>query len=124
MRIIKNIGLFVATIVVATVLSYSFGKIYHLSLNIKQGFSSFIVSESVNYYVIGFFLAYLLFLTLLFTAFGDSKKYWWIGVLLIPAALFEIYFDLEHIYIPIIIGLIGWVIGFGISKLTKKLILK
>ena len=66
-------------------------------------------------------LEYLFFICFVFTAFGDSTKYWWIGILLIPAAVFELYFDLEHIYIPVAIGLIGWVIGFVISKIIDKL---
>jgi len=65
-------------------------------------------------------LEYIFFVMFLFTAFGDSKKYWWIGFLLIPAIVFELYFDLEHIYIPIAIGLIGWVIGFMIPKILAK----
>ena len=65
-------------------------------------------------------LEYIFFVLFLFTAFGDSKKYWWIGILLIPSVVFELYFDLEHIYIPVAIGLIGWVIGFVISKIIDK----
>lgn len=41
-------------------------------------------------------------------------------MLLIHAFTFEIYFDLEHIYFPIILGIIGWGIGFAINKLRKK----
>jgi hypothetical protein len=64
----------------------------------------------------GFPIAYIFFLPLLFTAFGGLKKYWWIGILLIPAAAFEVYFDWAHIYFPIIIGLIGWGVGWGVAK--------
>src|SRR3989344_1571833 len=66
--------------------------------------------------LVGFPLAYVFFLSLLFTAFGGAKKYWWLGILLIPAAAFEVYFDLEHIYFPIILGLAGWVLGYLVSK--------
>jgi len=65
-------------------------------------------------------LAFIFFLTLLFTAFGGSKKYWWIGILLLPAAAFEVYFDWSHIYFPIAIGLIGWLLGLGISRLLSR----
>ena len=72
-------------------------------------------------YVIGFPLAYVFFLTLLLIAFGSSKKYLWLGILLIPAVAFELYFDLAHIYFPLALGLIGWVIGFGIRTLIVGL---
>ena len=120
-KIIKNIVLFILVFVFSIILSHWFGQMYYSSLNITQGISSFIVSESVNYYITGFILALFLFVFLFFTAFGDSTKYWWIGILLIPAIIFELYFDLEHIYIPIVIGLIGWVIGFVISKIIGNI---
>lgn len=71
-------------------------------------------------FIIGFPLIYTFFLTFLFTAFGDSKKYWWIGILLIPAAIFELYFDLEHIYFPIIIGSAGWLVGLFVQRMLSK----
>ena len=70
-------------------------------------------------YFLGYPLSYIFFLTLLFTAFGARNKYWWIGILLIPAALVEIYLDLPHIYIPIALALLGWLIGFGIAKFSE-----
>lgn len=119
-KIIRNIVLLISVFVLSIVVGRWFGQMYYSSLNITQGLSGFIVSESVNYYITGFILAFFLFIFLLFASFGDAKKYWWIGVLLIPAVIFELYFDLEHIYVPIIIGLIGWVIGFAVSKIISK----
>ena len=70
-------------------------------------------------YFLGYPFSYIFFLTLLFTAFGAGNKYWWIGILLIPAALVEIYLDLNHIYIPIALALLGWLLGFAVSKFIK-----
>jgi hypothetical protein len=39
---------------------------------------------------------------------------------LLPAVLFEVAFDLLHIYFPIAIGLIGWALGRGINFVIKK----
>src|SRR3989344_6603048 len=61
--------------------------------------------------IIGFPLAYIFYLSLFFTAFGGTKKYWWINILLLPVAIFELYFDVEHIYLPILLGAAGWVLG-------------
>src|SRR3989339_453237 len=75
------------------------------------------------YYYLGFskggglFSSYIFFLTLLFTAFGGTKKYWWIGIALIPAVLFEVAFDLQHIYFPVAVGLVGWLLGKGVNML-------
>src|SRR3989344_2836621 len=71
-------------------------------------------------FITGLPLSYTFFLSLLFTAFCGAKKYWWIGILLIPAVIFEVYFDLTHIYFPILLGLVGWALGWGISKLMPK----
>jgi hypothetical protein len=64
--------------------------------------------------------AYIFFLLLLFTAFGDAKKYWWITIALIPAVLFEVAFDLQHIYFPVAIGLVAWLLGKGVNMLVAK----
>ncbi len=79
----------------------------------------FLISESASNFITGLFPAYIFFLPLLFTAFGGVKKYWWLGILLLPAVGIEIYFDFSHIYFPIILGVAGWAIGFGIAKLLQ-----
>lgn len=72
--------------------------------------------------LVGTPLAYIFFLTFLFTFLGGEKKYIWLGILLVPAVLFEIYFDYIHIYFPVALGLLGWALGFGILKLKQILI--
>lgn len=69
--------------------------------------------------LMGLPLSYVFFLSLFFTAFGGAKKYWWIGILLIPAAAFEIYFDLSHIYFPILLGIAGWVLGYLVLTISN-----
>ena len=112
--LIKNCVILIVTIFVAYLLSYQGGEFY------KQFFdagSSFIDATAL----VGLPLTYIFFLVLLFTAFGGKKKYWLIGILLIPAAVAEVYLDLEHIYFPIIIGLVGFLIGQGIKLIITKL---
>jgi len=67
-------------------------------------------------------LTYIFFLFFFFTAFGRDKKYWWLWILLIPAAAFEVYFDLEHIYFPVLLGIGGWLLGYIVSTYLLKAI--
>lgn len=110
MKFIKNLLIVILTLVISYLVSPWAGNVYQYVSNDP---GTWVDLRGV----FGLPLAYIFFLTLLFTAFGDTKKYWWIGTLLIPALWFEIYFDLSHIYFPIALGLVGWLIGFGISKL-------
>lgn len=112
MKILKNILFLVIASIFAVLTSSFVGDAYGRVF----GGGTWVDFSSV----IGLPLSYLFFLPLLFTAFGDKHKYWWIGLLSIPALAFELYFDLEHIYVPIILALLGWVIGLGISKVLVK----
>lgn len=116
---VKNILFVFGSLVFSFVLVAVFNKFY-------LGIFSFDTSIMFNVYdvslrlIIGVCSVYILLISILFIAFGGSKKYWWIGALLIPAMAFELYFNLAHIYIPLVLGLLGWGIGLGIAKLTQK----
>lgn len=124
---VKIIGIItnLALLCLAIFFSYLFaGRFYDSIYSFIYGSSAgglFIVYEKVAEFLTVLVLSSIFFISLIFTAFGDSTKYWWVGILLIPAVAFELYFDLEHIYIPIAIGLIGWIIGFIVSKIVAKL---
>ncbi len=92
----------------------------HKFLIPQKGESIFLISEGASNLFTGLTWSYIFFLTLLFTAFGGAKKYWWIGFALIPAVLFEVVFDLQHLYFPIAIGLVGWLVGRGLAWLVEK----
>jgi len=93
--------------------SYSVGEFYDSFFHIG-GYVDMTV-------LIGLPLAYIFFLIFIFTIFGDKNKYLWILFGLLPAALFEIYFERLHIYFPILIGLVGWGLGAGLNwVITKK----
>ena len=111
MSMLKKIIILIVTFVLAYFSAGYLGQFYE---RLFPGPTSIFLGDFS--FFIGFPLAYVFFLSLLFTAFGGAKKYWWLGILLIPAAAFEVYFDLEHIYFPIILGLAGWVLGYLVSK--------
>ena len=113
MEFIKKVVLLVLTVIVSGFSSLYAIRFYDIFFN--PG-SSFVQLDTIT----GFPLSYIFFLTLLFTAFGGEKKYWWMGVLLIPVAIFELYFDSAHIYFPIALGLAGWLIGFLLAKLIAN----
>lgn len=112
--LVKNITILIIVLFISNYFSITATNLYDEFLN--SG-SSFVNLDAL----VGFPLSYVFFLTLIFTAFGGDKKYWWIGILLIPAAIFEIYFDLEHIYFPITIGLVGWFLGFLTGQTLRYL---
>ncbi len=116
----KKFLLFLATIVLSVLIASFVGKFYFYLFSAEKGGGIFSLPVDATNLLRGVTLSYFLLLTLLFTAFGGVKKYWWIGILLIPAVAFELYFDLAHIYFPLALGLLGWGIGLGISKLFKK----
>ncbi|MBI5734180.1 MAG: hypothetical protein HY973_04555 [Candidatus Kerfeldbacteria bacterium] len=111
--VIKKIGLFVVMLLCSYLFSPLAGELYDKVVRSVGGWIDFRP-------LIGLPAAFIFFLPLLFTAFGGLKKYWWIGILLLPAAAFEVYFDWAHIYFPIAIGLIGWLLGLGISRLLSR----
>ena len=118
----KNLIRNVIALIIIAVLAYAFSMMFgefHFSIFPESGGGgSFLPDNTVNF-IVGLPMAFIFFLTLLFTAFGAKNKYWWIGILLIPATLVEIYLDFAHIYIPIALALIGWLLGFTISKFIK-----
>jgi len=121
MKVIKNIIILICVIILTYFFGFIFGKIYMLFISAGRG-GIFSIPSNVSQYIIGWPLTYIFLIFLLFTAFGGQNKYWWIGISLIPAALFEIYFDMAHIYFPLIIGLAGWAIGWLILKTYKAVV--
>ena len=109
----KKFGLLVVVLGASYITASFFGNTYQ---KLFRDYGSWIDVSSL----IGLPLAYIFFLTFLFTAFGGKKKYWWIGVGLIPAVAFELYFDLQHIYFPLAIGLVAWLLGKGLNMAVKK----
>lgn len=130
-RILINFVLLIIGVVLSYVSAVYFGFMYSYLYPSVGGIFS--IPQRAGDFLIGLPLAYISFLTFLFTAFGNnqsqmsnvrgqmSDKYWWIGIGLLPAAAFELYFDLPHIYFPIALGLVAWLLGFAISRFFPSL---
>lgn len=119
MKIWKNIGLILASFLLSYFLNVQFHKLY-LNLYHPDSGGSFYVFGGVAEYFSALNLAYLFFLFLLFTAFGDRTKYWWAGIAAIPALAFLLYFDFSHVYFHLLFPIVGWIIGWGIAKLISR----
>ena len=121
MEIIKKVIILFGVLVLTSISANLVGRLYSYLLDLRGGFSGFIVPEFWGSFFDGFFPAYILFLSLLFTAFGGKQKYWWMGILLIPAAVVELYLDASHIYFPIALGVAGWLLGWLVAKFLPKI---
>ena len=116
----RNIIVLIAVLILSYMTASWLGQIYKYVFPSEFVGGLFSVPTQEATWIVGFPLDYILFLTGLFTIFGGKGKYWWIGILLIPAAVVEIYFDLPHIYFPVILGVIGWGIGYLISRFLSQ----
>jgi len=115
--VVRNLVILVISFALSYITGVYFGRLYSQLFPTVGGVLS--VSQRVGNFLIGLPLSYIFFLTVLLTALGGNKKYVWLGILLIPAAAFELYFDLDHIYFPLLLGLAGWSIGIGFARLIK-----
>ena len=96
----------------------TFGKFF--SLFFSDTIGGEIIGTKNSQFFIGLPLSYIFFLMLLLVGFGNNRKYWLVGVLLLPALWFELKFDLRHIYFPISIGVGAWILALGIRLLLKR----
>ena len=110
MKILKNVFLVFVAVFISMIFPQTFGEIYANMFN-DHGFG--VAAAGLA----GIPIVYILLISLLFIIFGDRKKYWWMGISLIPAAFVVFYLDWYHWYFWIAVGLLGWLVGFGIQKL-------
>ncbi|MDP2676645.1 MAG: hypothetical protein Q8O83_03095 [bacterium] len=119
MKINKFI-LFILVLILSSIFAGWFGRLYLHIFNIDPGFSTFFVPDVIGDFIDGISSSFIFFLLLLFTAFGGEKKYRWIGILLVPVLIFELLFDLVHIYFPIAVGVIAWGLGMLLFKFLQS----
>ena len=121
MKVLKNIGLVLATGLLTYILAGQFGYFYHSIFGLERslGLGAFFSSNDLANFSAGLFPAFAFFITLLFTAWGDKYKYYWIGVLLLPVLWFVIKFDLAHWYFYLALALVGWAIGWIVNKSVR-----
>lgn len=70
-------------------------------------------------FILGIPLGLIFFLTLLITAFGRGTWKKWLILSLILPGLFELFYDLSHLYFPLMLGIIGYGVGWGVRKIIS-----
>lgn len=117
----KNTGVNIVCVVVALLLGY------YLAAPLQNFYCANIGTCTGGFFgfdlgvLIWMVLTYGFFVTAFLTALGGRRKYWWIGISLIPAILFEVVLDPLHIYFPIILGVIAWGLGTMAHRVLTKL---
>src|SRR3989344_2543922 len=116
---IKNISLNILLLILALIISYYtapfFGGWYD-KISPQYDFSFFNLGKESVLFIVGFPISYVFLITILFSTFGFGRRKVWTGILLTPAVLLWLNADLRHIYIPIILIVIAWVLGLGLRK--------
>lgn len=115
---LKNILLLVVVLILSYFTANYFGAIYDKFA--PQYDSLFGAPKEITNFVVGFPLSYIFFTILLFKllAFGNKNK--WLIWLLVPAVLFFGSGDIQHIYLPILLGLIVFALASLLQKLFKR----
>lgn len=114
MKILKNVSFIFLAFLTSFSLAEFTGGIY---ANMFNAHGSWVNAVAIA----GFPTIYIFLVPLLFVAWGDTKKYWWIGFSLVPIVFAVFYLDWFHWYFWVAVALLGWLIGFGIQKLVTKL---
>ncbi len=110
---LKNTLLFVAVLIISYFLSDIFGNWYDKFS--PQYDNTRGVSKDILISLVGVPLAYIFFVPIFFES--SKIKFW----LLLPAILYFVAGDFNHIYIPIILAIAGFVLGYLIRKLIIKI---
>lgn len=74
-------------------------------------------------WIAGYPIGVVFILTFLLHAHDGKNKWYWNTLALIPVIVFEIGFDLPHIYIPVVISVIAWGLGVLVHKILSTLTL-
>lgn len=118
-HIIKNILLLAVVLVLSYFTAVYFGSWYD-KFSPQSDDSWFSLGKQQLIFLVGMPFAYIFFTTLLFQSFGFGNRNKWTGWLLVPALLFFASGDIQHIYLPILLGLIAFGLAFIIRKVFKR----
>lgn len=110
-----NAALLVIVLALSWVSSYFFGKFALWVLNERAG--SWMDFTAIG----GLPLSFIFFTLLIFEAFGRKGKYWWIGLCAVAATWLVYNFNYGLYWLLyVVLGLVGWLVGFGIQKLLAQ----
>jgi hypothetical protein len=111
-----NAVLLVIVLALSWFLSYFFGKFALWVLNERVG--SWMDFTAIG----GLPLSFIFFALLIFEAFGQKGKYWWVGLCALVATWLVYNFNYGLYWLLyVVLGILGWLVGLGIQKLIAKL---
>lgn len=113
----KNFLLFILAIALSLATATYFGTWYD---QFSPQYGGWITDKADAIYFAGMFFSYVFFLPFIFQIFASGNKIKWILILLIPPTLLWILADIQHIYLPVILGLIA----FGLGKIINLMVAK
>ena len=116
---VTRLTLIVLSFVLAYYLSWLFGALYLSIFSDIIGGTGFFPADAARS-LIGAAAALITLVIFSITTVGGRNMYWWIGIALIPAILFEALIDPLHIYFPIFLGLITWSLARIAHKALNK----
>src|SRR3989344_1718815 len=116
-NVLKNVVSIITAIIASHFLAVPFG----LGLAEFLDIGGSIAGNTLEYYMFGFPAAYVFLIILLFSSWGDQYKYWWGGIVILPAFLFGFGLAPILIFILLVIGLIAWGLGTMTHKTLQRL---
>ncbi len=115
----KNVLFFILVLVLSLVTAPYFGSVYNL-FSPQESSAFWGLDQSENISFAGFFVAFVFFQTLFFGFLGIKANKKWFIIPMIPVALLWLGADIAHIYIPIILSLIGFSLAWLIRKIFVR----
>ncbi len=120
MKILKNIGLVVISLFSTYFTLNSFIFLYDKFYNVVIPGGYFATYEALGQTLLGLLLGYIFFTFFFFVLFGDRHKYWWVGVLQLPALYFIIQIDLAHWYFYAGLAIAGYLLATLILVIRRQ----
>ena len=113
----KNILFFILVLVLSLITAPYFGSWYD---SMSPQYGGWMTSNSDAISFAGFFVAFVFFQSFFFGFLGIKANKFWYIIPLIPVVLLWLGADFVHIYIPVILSLIG----FGTAWLLRKIFVR
>ena len=120
LNIFRNIILLISVLVLSYFTAPYFGYLYDV-FDPQMGGAFWGLDKHGAVFFAGFIISYILFVPLIFELLGKMKKDWWAVGLLIPVLLFYLYANTFLIYFPILIAIIGYLLGKFINIVIRKI---
>lgn len=115
----KNILFFILVLTLSIVTAPYFGNWYD-KFSPQYGSAFWGPDKTDAISIVGFFVAYAFLIPLIFALFGYGNRKKLIFWSLLPIALLWLFVDINYIYIPVILALIGFCVAWVLRKVFVR----